>query len=149
VYAPQAWGSYGVLVVQSPRFRGSYSPFQEWCPGLAPHRTVTAAYEAGTLSWEVFAATYLAELQAFPLILAEARRRVAKLLETHHLVTLLGYARAPGGDESRVQCHRRILRAWLLGLEVPDIAACALGRAPTTMRTLTAAARRPRLAKSQ
>ena len=56
VYAPSAWGSYGVLVAQTPRFRGHHSPYQEWCPGLAPHRTLTAAYEAGRLSWEAFAA---------------------------------------------------------------------------------------------
>jgi hypothetical protein len=82
---------------------------------------LTASYESGQLSWEAFAATYLAELGTFPLILTEARRRVATLLDRHCTITLLSTVCAPGGDEGQVRCHRRLLRAWLLGLEVPDV----------------------------
>lgn len=121
VYHAQPRSTYSVLVVRSPRFSARPFRYQNWAPGLAPHADLEAAYAAGRLSWDAFAHEYLARLRAFPWKLAEARAQVATVLSRYRTVTLLGLERSR--DETTVRCHRRLLRAWLLGEpveEVPD-----------------------------
>ena len=68
------------------------------------------------LSWEAYSHAYLAELDSLP------TKQVLDLVQglcdmpcRYTTVTLLGCEHAPVADERRVRCHRRLLRAWLLG----------------------------------
>jgi len=113
VYCPYPRTLYRVLVSRTLKFSRHPCHYQEWAPGLAPHADLEAAYASGQLSWEEFAKRYMQRLQAFPWLLAEARARIASVLTRYPIVLLLGPE--PAQDEASVQCHRRLLRAWLLG----------------------------------
>src|SRR5690349_21483355 len=139
VYQPQPADTYGALLLRRPRFSGEYCHYHEWCPGLAPRDALLIAYHEGRLSWQTFAARYLAELSALPLILDEARRKVARVLDRYPTLTFLGTVPAGigMGGEASVHCHRRLLRAWLLGeaaavgvcgLDIPSVASTAVAR---------------------
>jgi uncharacterized protein YeaO (DUF488 family) len=106
-----------VLVARTLNFSQHPCHYHEWAPGLAPHADLEAAYLSGRLSWNEFASAYLQRLQTFRWLLAEARARIATLLTRYPLVVLLGLE--PAQDESRVRCHRRVLRSWLLGEPCP------------------------------
>jgi hypothetical protein len=75
------------------------------------------------LSWRTFARAYLTELEcAREGLLADFVDALLEVPACAHGVTLLCGEHAPGGDETRVRCHRRLLRAWLLEELVPELA---------------------------
>jgi uncharacterized protein YeaO (DUF488 family) len=123
VYAPQPSSSYSALLIAVPRFCREYCHYTEWCPGLAPQPALLASYQAGRLSWSAFALRYLAGLEAFPTLRDELRGRVVRVLDRTASITFLGLV--PAGqtpsEEADVHCHRRLLRAWLLGERVLDV----------------------------
>jgi hypothetical protein len=123
VYAPQLISTYSALLIAAPRFSRAYCHYTEWCPGLAPHPALLGAYQAGQLSWATFARQYLTGLEVFPSLRDELRRRVVAVLDRVASITFLGLV--PAGstpeEEAAVRCHRRLLRAWLLGEPVPDV----------------------------
>jgi uncharacterized protein YeaO (DUF488 family) len=118
VYTPQPRSTYSALLIAAPRFSREYCHYTEWCPGLAPHPALLVAYQAGRLSWPAFARRYLAGLELFPTLRDELRRRVVRVLARSASLMFLGQV---PGEEATVRCHRRLLRAWLLGERVLDV----------------------------
>ena len=49
-----------------------------------------------------------------PLLVADLQSVVAGVAARYSGVLLLGFRQAPGGNEARVRCARRLLHAWLL-----------------------------------
>src|SRR5262245_12100367 len=125
VYDPQPRGTYSVQLMQSPRFAQRTCHYTEWCPGLAPRTVLLEAYTTGHHSWQLFAARYLADLNAHRGVLPEVRARVARLLPCYPALAVLGAVggdgRRAGRDEAQVRYQRRVFRAWLLGDPVPDL----------------------------
>jgi uncharacterized protein YeaO (DUF488 family) len=124
IYAPVPHETYAAVVMRFyPRDRRGQAD-HVWRPDLAPTATLLGQYQRRELGWREFARHYLAQLDQQPV------DAVVRLLEwlgdipaRFPSVTLLCCERAPGGDECRVLCHRRLLRAWLLGEQVRDVAA--------------------------
>jgi uncharacterized protein YeaO (DUF488 family) len=79
----------------------------EWQPALAPSRELIQAFKRGQIDWRTFAARFRQEMRspAAQAALDELRVRSRELT-----VTLLCECRAPDGDESAIQCHRRLVR---------------------------------------
>ena len=101
-----------LLVMRSlpQNFPPSY--FQAWYAHLAPDPVLLRAYRQKTIDWQAFAYAYLCDLEHLPR--PAIRADLARWLLTYDSVTLLCCEHAPFGDESLVQCHRRLLRAWLV-----------------------------------
>jgi uncharacterized protein YeaO (DUF488 family) len=130
VYEGQPRDSYCIAVLRyDPRLGGRRQvPFHEWWPELAPSAPLLTAYRTmdaygqRQLVWEKFARAYLAELDALPARpLLDFIATLNDMPSRYRSVTLLGCEHATAADEGRVKCHRRLLRAWLLGEEVPDL----------------------------
>lgn len=121
VYEPQYDATYNILVMRHWPRGVRREKTAEWWPFLAPSiELLKARREAGSpMTWPIFAAHYLAELEAS--LTTRYRSYVAQLeqlLQTHTTVTLLCCEHAPNGDERYVLCHRRLLKAHLFG-EMP------------------------------
>lgn len=122
IYEAVPANTYRILAMRFfPRDRRRFVD-HAWRPDLAPSATLLGQYQRGELAWRAFAAQYLAQLDHAPV------ERVVQLLEwlgqlpaRYPTVTFLCCEHAPGGDETRIRCHRRLLRAWLLGQQVPDV----------------------------
>src|SRR5262249_8319440 len=97
-------------------------PFHAWWPEFAPSAPLLTAYRTTdrhgqrALSWRAFARGYLAELEALPTpILLHLVMALCEMPCRYQTVTILGCEHATAADEQRPSCHRRLLRAWLLG----------------------------------
>ncbi len=97
-------------------------PFHEWWPELAPTAPLVKGYRTldthgqRAISWVALAHSYFAELDALPTrLLLGLVEELCTLPSRYTSVTLLGCEHPTAADEERVRCHRRLLRAWLLG----------------------------------
>lgn len=118
VYETQYDDTYSILVMRYWPRRVRRENIAEWWPFLAPSiELLQARRDTGSpMTWPVFAAHYLAELEAS--LTTRYRSYVPQLeelLQTHPTVTLLCGEHAPDGDERHVLCHRRLLKAHLFG----------------------------------
>lgn len=94
-----------------------------WRPDLAPSMHLLGLYQRRQLTWAQFAARYLAQLDRAPAeVLLQLIDWLGEIPARYPTVTFLCCEHAPGGDERLVHCHRRLLRAWLLGEAVSDVA---------------------------
>lgn len=94
-----------------------------WRPDLAPSMHLLGLYQRRQLTWAQFAARYLAQLDRTPVeMLVQLLEWLGDIPARYPSVTFLCCEHAPGGDERQVRCHRRLLRSWLLGEAVPDVA---------------------------
>ncbi len=124
VYEVQPVATFSVCVLRfDPRLSGRRQvPFHEWWPELAPTAPLVQGYRSldthgqRAVSWRAFTLSYFAELDALPtrLILGLVEG-LCDLPSRYTSVTLLGCEHPTAADEGRVRCHRRLLRAWLLG----------------------------------
>jgi uncharacterized protein YeaO (DUF488 family) len=123
LYEPGPSTSYRMVVM---RFfpRGRRCPqYDLWWPDVAPSMPLLMAYLQHELSWRAFAKTYLAELDsAREGLLADFVDALLEVPARANGVTFLCAEHAPAGNESRVRCHRRLLRAWLLEEPVRELA---------------------------
>jgi uncharacterized protein YeaO (DUF488 family) len=124
IYTPIPHETYAAVVMRFyPRDRHR-QPNQVWRADLAPTAVLLGQYQRRELGWQQFAQHYLAQLDQQPVdIVVRLLDWLGDIPARFPSVTLLCCERAPGGDESRVLCHRRLLRAWLLGEQVGDVAA--------------------------
>lgn len=132
LYDPQGHSARGYFLAPmrfDPRGSGRRQiPIHAWRPELAPSAGLLRAYRhtdahgQRQVQWPEFARAYLTEIEALPTAFLIAFVTALGDLPWHYrVVTLLCCEHAPGGDEALVRCHRRLLRAWLLGEEVPDV----------------------------
>jgi uncharacterized protein YeaO (DUF488 family) len=130
LYEGQPASTYGIAVLRyDPRRSGRRQiPFHAWWPELAPSAPLLTAYRTmdrhgqRALSWRDFARSYLTELEAVPTsVLLNLVATLCQMPCRYKTVTFLGCEHAAAADEQRVRCHRRLLRAWLLGQQVPDV----------------------------
>jgi uncharacterized protein YeaO (DUF488 family) len=124
IYAPLPSDTYRVVVMRFPPRDRRRACDHVWRPDLAPTVSLLGQYQRRELAWRAFAAHYLAQLDQQPVdVVVRLLEWLGDIPARFPSVTLLCCERAPGGDESRVLCHRRLLHAWLLGEQVRDVAA--------------------------
>jgi len=133
IYEGQPLTSYCFAVMRfDPRRSGRrHVPIHAWWPELAPSVSLLNSYRQMDahgqrhIQWPVFASRYLAELGRVP---AQVLLAFLDLLNTmscrYTTVILLCCEHATAGDERLVRCHRRLLKAWLLGTTnlLPELA---------------------------
>lgn len=118
VYETQYDATYTILVMRHWPRGVRREKIAEWWPFLAPSiELLHARRNTGSpMTWPVFAANYLAELQASLTTRYHSYvAQIEQLLQTHKTVTLLCCEHAPNGDERYVLCHRRLLKTHLFG----------------------------------
>jgi hypothetical protein len=124
VFEVQPTFTYSLCILRfDPRLGGRRQvPFHEWWPELAPSAPLLVGYRTldthgqRAVSWLAFARSYLAELDALPTrLLVGLVEGLCALPCRYTSVTLLGCEHPTAADEGCVRCHRRLLRAWLLG----------------------------------
>lgn len=130
IYEGQPADSYLIAVMRfDPRLSGwRQVPIHEWWPTLAPQVPVLNAYRhldahgQRQIQWPEFARRYLAGLDLLPTqLLVDLIRSFGVLPSRYKTVTLLCCEHATAADERRVRCHRRLLRHWLLGQDIPEV----------------------------
>jgi uncharacterized protein YeaO (DUF488 family) len=143
IYEAQPAATYSLCVLRfDPRLGGRRQvPFHEWWPELAPTAPLLVGYRTldthgqRAVSWAAFARSYLAELDTLPTrLLVGLVEGLCALPCRYTSVTLLGCEHPTAADEGRVRCHRRLLRAWLLGQadRLPDLIAGVPANAETS-----------------
>ncbi len=132
VYGPQPGNVYAILVMPVlPDSTKRHNTYQAVSTAVAPSLALYTAYRSGALTWRDFARCYLAELDAKRTgVLAQFVERLCSVPARYSGVLLLGFRQAPGGNEARVRCARRLLHAWLLDEveRLPEVQRPLLGR---------------------
>jgi uncharacterized protein YeaO (DUF488 family) len=116
VYGPQPGNAYSILVMpMPPNSTKRHNTYHAASTAVAPSLALYIAYRAGALTWHGFAVRYLAELDSKRNgVLAQFIEQLCSVPARYSGVSLLGFRHAPGGNEARVRCTRRLLHAWLL-----------------------------------
>lgn len=133
IYESQPLASYCLAVMRfDPRRSGRrHVPIHAWWPELAPSVPLLNGYRhmdahgQRSLQWPVFASRYLAELGQMPTQVLLAFLELLNSMSCRYTtVTLLCCEYATAGNERLVRCHRRLLKAWLLGTTdlLPELA---------------------------
>jgi uncharacterized protein YeaO (DUF488 family) len=133
VYDSQPLTSYCLAVMRfDPRRSGRrQTPIHAWWPELARSVPLLTGYRQMDahgqrhVQWPVFASRYLAELGRVPTHVLLAFLELLNTMSCRYTtVTLLCCEHATAGDEHLVRCHRRLLKAWLLGTTdtLPELA---------------------------
>ena len=122
IYGAVPAATYRVVVMRFFPLDRRRNTDHKWRPDLAPSWALLGQYQRRELSWRAFAMQYLAQLDRAPAAtLIRLVEWLGDIPARYPTVTFLCCEHAPGGDETRIRCHRRLLRAWLLGQAVPDV----------------------------
>ncbi len=114
--------SYRIVVMRFPPRDRRLEVDEAWRPDLAPSVGLLGQYRRHQIGWRDFALRYLAQLDSAPVgTITRLLDWLGELPARYPTVTFLCCEHAPTGDEGRVLCHRRLLRAWLLAQQVPDV----------------------------
>jgi uncharacterized protein YeaO (DUF488 family) len=137
VYGPQPGNAYSILVMPvPPNSTKRHNAYHVASTPVAPSLALYSAYRSGALTWHDFALRYLAELEAHRHgVLSQFVEHLCSIPARYAGVLLLGFRQAPGGNEARVRCARRLLYAWLLD---------EVGRLPEFKRPLLRPPAQPR-----